>query len=294
MARKYGFVQNEGLASELAGRFYMDRGLETSADAFLRNARDCYERWGASGKVKQLDARYPRLRPRTSPSALTATIDRSVAQLDVETVDKASQTLSSEMVLPSLLEKLMRLAVEHAGAERGLLILLQGDEAIIEAEATTANGGVEVSLPRVRATSLDLPPSALQYVLRSRGRLVLDDASSQGIDSNDEYVRKNRPRSVLCLPIFKQAKVIGVLYLENNLITRAFTSARVAVLDFLASQAAIWLDNARLYSDLRRSEAWLQEGPAPQLNRQLLLARGPRTSSSFRSRCSASTSSIRN
>ena len=124
-ARGNGFVQNEALAYEVAAQFYAARGFETFADAYLRNARNCYDRWGAHGKVKQLDERYPRLREGRSPPPST-TIDPPVGQLDVETVVKASQAISSEMVLPRLIEKLLRIAVENAGAERGLLILLQG------------------------------------------------------------------------------------------------------------------------------------------------------------------------
>jgi predicted ATPase/signal transduction histidine kinase len=258
LARKHGFLQNEAIANELAGKFYAARGLDTIADAYLRNARDCYERWGALSKVRALDARYP-LRVSTLRDSLTATVDKPVAQLDVEVVDKASQTLSSEMVLPSLLEKLMRLAVVHAAAERGVLILLQDDVPHIEAEATSGRGSVEVSVRRLRVTPSDLPHSALQYVLRTHERLVLDDASAEGLDPNDVYVARNHPRSVLCVPIFKLTKVVGALYLENNLTTCAFTPDRVAVLDFLASQAAIALENARLYSELQRSEALLKQ-----------------------------------
>jgi signal transduction histidine kinase len=208
--------------------------------------------------VRQLDARHPHLRSRAASGA-SAVVDTPVAQLDAEAVDRASQTLSGEMVLPSLLEKLMRVAVEHAGAERGLLILLQGDEPQVEAKATTGRGSVDVTVRRIAVTPDDLPLSTLQYVLRTGDRVVLDDGAAEGLDLADEYVARCRPRSVLCLPIFKEAQVIGALYLENNLTTRAFTADRVAVLDFLASQAAIWLENARLYSGLRRSEAWLRE-----------------------------------
>jgi PAS domain S-box-containing protein len=262
LARENGFVQNEGLANELAGRLYAKRGLQTVAHAYLRNARACYERWGALGKVRRLEARYPGLRGRSASAFLTTTLDAPLALLDVKTVDKASQTLSREMILPSLLEKLMRLTVEHAGAERGVLVLLHEDELHIEAEATTGVGSIEVAIGRLQVTARDLPLSALQYVLRTRELLVLDDACADGIDSDDEYVRSNRPRSVLCLPILKDTTVVGALYLENNLTTRAFTSDRVAVLDFLASQAAIALENARLYSELQRSEAFLVEGQA--------------------------------
>ncbi|MGY0557306.1 MULTISPECIES: AAA family ATPase [unclassified Lysobacter] len=258
-SRTYGFLHNEAIANELAGQHYAALGLETIACAYLRNARDCYERWGAEPKVRQLDTRYPRLCRRPPHEPVNATIDAPVVQLDVEAVDKASQTLSSEMILPALLEKLMRIAVEHAGAERGLLILLHDGVPVVEAEAATGRGSVDVTLRRSRVVPSDLPQSALQYVLRTRERLVLDDASAGGLDRDDEYIGRHRPRSLLCLPIFKQARVIGVLYLENNIATRAFTAGKVAVLDFLASQAAIWLENARLYSDLRRSEVWLKE-----------------------------------
>jgi formate hydrogenlyase transcriptional activator len=251
VAREHGFVQNEGLAHEVAARFYSSHGFETIAHTYLGNARNCYDRWGALGKVKQLDERYPHLREGPiSPTA--ATIGTPVGELDVETVVKASQALSSEIVLDKLIEKLMRIAVEHAGAERGLLILLRGDELKIEAEAITGHGRVEVAVRQRAVTPSDLPQSALHYVIRTRERVVLDDASVGTLHSDDEYVRQKHPRSVLCLPIVQQTKLVGVLYIENNLTPCAFTSERVAVLELLASQAAISLENATLYSDLQR------------------------------------------
>jgi signal transduction histidine kinase len=259
-ARENGFIQNEALAHEVAGRFYLARGFETIAHTYLRNARNCYDRWGALGKVKQLDERYPRLHEERVPTSTTSTIGTPVRQLDVETVVKASQALSSEIFLPKLIEKLMRIAVEHAGAERGLLITLRGDEPQIEAEATTGHGKVEITVRQAAVTPSDLPQSALHYMIRTRERVVLDDASAGSLYSEDEYVRAKRSRSVLCLPIVKQTKLIGALYLENDLTPRAFTSDRVALLEMLASQAAISLENAKLYSDLQRSEAFLAQG----------------------------------
>jgi PAS domain S-box-containing protein len=260
LAREHGFVQNEALAHEVASQFYLARGFETIAYTYLRNARNCYDRWGALGKVKQLDERYPRLHEQRLPTSTTATIGTPVRQLDVETVVKASQALSSEIVLPGLIEKLMRIAVEHAGAERGLLVLLRGDEPQIEAEAKTGHGRVEVTVRHTVVTPRDLPQSALQYVIRTQEPVVLDDASLGTLYSEDEYVRQKRPRSVLCLPIVQQTKLIGALYLENNLTPCAFTADRVAVLEMLASQAAISLANAALFSDLQRSEAYLAQG----------------------------------
>jgi PAS domain S-box-containing protein len=258
-ARENGFVQNEALSYEVAAQFYSARSFETIAHAYLCNARNCYDRWGAVGKVKQLDARYPHLHDPRSPASLAATIGVRVAQLDVETVVKASQALSSEIVLSKLIENLMRTALEHAGAERCLLILLRADEPIIEAEAATVHGIVKATVRHAAITSADLPESVLNYVIRTRERVVLDDASVRNLYSEDEYIRLRRPRSVLCLPVVKQTKLVGALYLENNLTPRAFTSDRVAVLELLASQAAISLENANLYYDRQRNEAFLAE-----------------------------------
>jgi PAS domain S-box-containing protein len=259
-ACEHGFVQNEAVAYEVAARFYLARGFETHGHAYLRNARNCYNRWGAIGKVKQLDELYPHLHDARDSTSSTATIGTSVGQLDVETVVKASQALSSEIVLPNLIEKLMRIALEHAGAERGLLLLFRSEELQIEAEATTANGRVEVTVRQAAVTLSDLPRSVLHYVIRTRERVVLDDASAGNLYSEDEYIRQKHPRSVLCLPIVKQTKLAGAFYLENNLTPAAFTSDRVAVLELLASQAAISLENASLYSDLHRNEAFLAQG----------------------------------
>jgi PAS domain S-box-containing protein len=259
-AREHGFAQNEALAHEVAARFYLGRGFETIAYAYLRNARNCYERWGALGKVKQLDTLHPHLRQEGAPAFSAATIGTLARDLDVETVIKASQALSSEIVLSTLIEKLMRIVVEHAGAERGLLILLHGDEPRIEAEATTGQGRPQVSVRQTVVTSLDLPKSALQYVIRTRECVVLDDALAGNLYSEDEYVRQKRARSVLCLPIVKQTKLMGALYLENCLTPRAFTSDRIAVLELLSAQAAISLENAALYADLQRSQTYLAQG----------------------------------
>jgi predicted ATPase/GAF domain-containing protein len=258
-AREQGFIHNEGLAYELAARFYAARGFEVIAHTYLRNARYCYFRWGALGKVKQLDQLYPQRQEDRVPISANATIATPIGQLDVATIVRASQALSGEIVLFKLIESLMRIAVEHAGAERGLFILLRGAEQQIEAEANTAQGRVEVTLREAAVTPSELPESILQYVIRTRESVILDDASVRNLFSEDEYVREKSPKSVFCLPVIKQAKLIGALYLENNLTPRAFTSDRIAVLELLSVQAAISLENALLYSDLQRSETYLAE-----------------------------------
>ncbi len=168
---------------------------------------------------------------------------------------KASQAVSGEIVLGKLIKTLLRIAVEHAGAERGLLILFPGDEPRIVAEATTGRGQVEVTLRQAAVSPAELPESVLHYVVRTRESVILDDALAQNPFSADEYICRKRARSVLCLPLVKQAKLIGVLYLENNLASHVFTPARISVLELLASQAAISLENARLYNDLQEREA---------------------------------------
>jgi PAS domain S-box-containing protein len=253
-AHDHGFVQNEGLAHELAAGFYAARGVEKIAHLYLRDARYCYFRWGAHGKVKQLDERYPHLQEERAPTSGATTIGAPVAQLDVETVVKASQAVSGEIVLENLIKTLMVMAVEHAGAERGLLILPRGDQLWVEAEATTGLKTVEVNLRQALVTRSELPLSILQFVIRTQEPMISDDASREKLFSADEYVASRHVRSVLCLPLIKQAKLVGVLYIENNVAASVFTPARIAVLKLLASQAAISLENARLYGELAMSE----------------------------------------
>ena len=168
---------------------------------------------------------------------------------------KASQAVSGEIVLENLIKTLMTIAVEHAGAERGLLILPLGEALRIAAEARTSRESVTVRFRQVPATSAELPESILRYVVRSKRSIILDDALTPNQFSADDYIHRKRPRSVLCLPLVKQTQLIGVLYLENELTPHIFTSARFAVLNLLASQAAISLENARLYADLQKENA---------------------------------------
>ncbi len=249
-ARAHGFVQNEALANEVAAKFYAARGFETIAHAYLRNARYCYLRWGAFGKVRQLEQLHPKLIEDPLPRPPTATVGTSLEQLDVGAVIKASQAVSSEMLLDRLIETLMTLALEHAGAERGLLILLRGEVPQVAAEARTGHKTVEVMRGQALVTPDVMPETLLRTVLRTQESVLLNDATAPNPFSADVYLRAKRVRSVLCVPLLKQAELIGLHYLENNLASRVFTPARIAVLELLAAQAAISLENARLYTDL--------------------------------------------
>ena len=191
-------------------------------------------RRSADGKARQLEERY---------------------HLDPGTVLEAVQALSGETDLERLIAKVMRLALEHTGAKRGLLILPRGDAFQIEAEAEVSNDGVSVALRQSAITAERLPESAFHYVLGTRKIVLLHDASSEHPFSDDEYVRGHNAHSVLCMPLLKQTRLVGLIYLENNQASGVFSPARMAVLKLLASEAATSLENARLDRNLQEHEA---------------------------------------
>lgn len=251
LARANGFIHHEALSCEVSARFYAARGFEVIADLLIERARDGYLRWGADGKVRQLEARYPRpamAEPRGGTSAAT-TPDQ---QLDVAAVVKASQALSSEMLLPRLIERLMTIALQNAGAARGLLILPHENDYRIEAEARA--DGEQIVLQFGAAAGPAVPESIIRYVMRTRECVILDDAAKPHLFSEDPYFGFERQRSILCLPLIRQGTLVGLLYLENGLASHVFTPERARLLEHLAGQAAISLENTRLYSDLQERE----------------------------------------
>ncbi|MGF6721120.1 PAS domain S-box-containing protein [Paraburkholderia sp. GAS41] len=254
-AQENGFVHNEALANELASRFYAARGLEKIARVYLKDARYGYLRWRADGKVRQLEERYTYLRTDEPTPLPTTTIATPVEHLDLATVLKVSQAASGDIVLDRLIDMIMRTAIEQAGAERGLLILADGAEPRIAAEATTGGDATRLQLRDVPVSAAMLPESLLYHVLRTRESVILDDAAGDSAFDSDPYISQQRARSILCLPLMNQAKLTGALYLENNLTARVFSTSRIAVLKLVASQAAISLENARLYRDLAEREA---------------------------------------
>ncbi|HZO40824.1 MAG TPA: AAA family ATPase, partial [Methylomirabilota bacterium] len=254
-ARANGFVHHEALAHELAGRFYLPRGFETAGSAHLRHARACYALWGADGKVRQLDELYPHLRQSEPAPDARGTIGTPVEHLELATVLNVLQAVSGELVLDKLVETVLRTAIEHAGAERGLLLMPRGGDLSIHAEANTNGGFVTVRLREAPVLGSDLPESVVRYAARTHENIILDDASARNSFSGDDYVHHRRARSILCLPLVKQGALVALLYLENNLAPNVFTPARIAVLKLLASEAAMSLDNSRLYRELQEREA---------------------------------------
>jgi PAS domain S-box-containing protein len=188
-------------------------------------------------------------------SVVSNTLKAQLGLGDLATVVKVSQALSREIELDKLINTLMGLALEHAGADRGLLILPGDDGLRIEAEAKAVRDALDVRFRQARVAPRELPESVLRDVIRTQDSVLLDDAAGQSPYSEDTYIRENQCRSIVCLPLTTLGNLAGVLYLENNLTRQVFTSARIAVLKLLASQAAIALQNARLYRDLAEREA---------------------------------------
>src|SRR6266478_6291720 len=167
-ARANGFVHNEAVANEVAGRFYGARGFEQIAQLYLRNARQCYLSWGADGKVRQLDQLYPHLRKEEPAPDARRTIGTPIEHLEFATVLKISQAVSGEIVLENLIDALLRTAIEHAGAQRGLLILPRSGELRIHAEATSGGNSVTIELCDAPVSSTELPESVVQYAARTQ------------------------------------------------------------------------------------------------------------------------------
>jgi len=261
LARENGFIQDEALACELAGKFWLEQKKEHLADVYLRMSYHRYKQWGAKRKVRDLEERYPNVLIRTMATdektavCLTGTLsDSTVRLLDLGSVMKASQAISGEIELNSLLNSIMTLAMENAGAEKGFLVLKKDGEFVIEAQAESGTDQKTVVNPIPVASCDRLSSAIVQYVVRTGKSLVFDDTTKEDFLTRDEYVVKNQPKSLLCIPIIHKGAVTGVLYLENNLTTGAFTADRVELLTLLSSQAAISIENARFYSRLEESE----------------------------------------
>jgi PAS domain S-box-containing protein len=254
-ARANGFVQNEAIAYEFAARFYAARGLEEIARLYLRNARNGYRRWGADGKARQLEEMYPQLGKEAPLASPTSTIEAPVDHLDLATVIKVSQSVSREIVPERLIDTIMRVAIEQAGAQRGVLIVSRCNELWCVAEGLTRDNTLAVELRDDPVGGMGLPHSVIQYALRTREAVILDDAASEPLFAADPYIYERHAKSILCLPLLMHANLSGLLYLENNLAPRVFVQRRTAVLKLLASQAAISLENTRLYTELEEREA---------------------------------------
>lgn len=250
----------ESLCNECCAKFWLGAGEELIAQVYMQEAVFLYDQWGAVAKVKQLQLRYPRLcsasaSKRRSSERTTVSSTSLVGQLDMSTVLKASHAISGEIVLKKLLEKLMNILIENAGARRGTLILKQEGRLLIEAEGDVQDNEVKAlqAIPLESATNL--PLSIIRYVSRTEESIVLNDAASEGAFTGDAYIQAKRPKSVLLMPISSQGKQLGILYLENELVEGVFTPERLELLKVLASQVAISIENAMFYNDMEQKVA---------------------------------------
>ena len=256
-AKENGYIPEEALANELAGEFHLGRGYWNMAKFYLTESYYSYIRWGAKAKVKDLESRYPHFFSRISDrqpvridiNETTTTMSSSV-MLDLATVMKASLAISSEIVPSQLLKKLTNIVIQNAGAQKGYLILKKNDKLLIEAAGTSDGNDVVVLQSLPVETSQELPATVINYVEITQQNVVLSQATHQGRFTTDPYIAARQPKSILCVPIVNQRKLIGILYLENNLATDVFTPDRVEVLKLLSSQAAISIENASLYETL--------------------------------------------
>ena len=257
-ARDHGMRHVEAMAFECAGRASLASGQRLIAGFYLGGAISAYRRWGALAKCDQLVAEYREILPshvfaQASPmprATLTSTGTVPLRTLDVGTVIKASQAISSEIVLDKLLRRLVAIVMENAGARRCVLMLERDGRLLIEAEGSVDPEVITVMQGVPVETCEEVPISLVNFVARARRDLVLDDASLDGNYADDPYIASRRPRSVLCSPILHQGNLTGVLYLENGLASGVFTGDRLELLRQIAAQAAISVENARLYRNL--------------------------------------------
>ncbi|SEB25471.1 AAA family ATPase [Variovorax sp. YR216] len=259
-----GMLQQLALANELHARCRLARSEMKLAGLFMAQARACYGRWGAAAKVGQLDRMYPGLlRDETmashdapAPAPISVAPARNVPEvdLDLDSVMKAAHAIAGEVELDGLLARLMRIAIENAGAERGCLVLERdGDSVVYAADPDPLQTAQWAMAPGTSlAASRTLPASIVNYVRRTAESVVLADAAADDRYGGDPYLMRHRPRSVMCVAVQKQGRMVGVLYLENSVLAGAFTADRIRVVRMLATQAAIALENARLFEGLKR------------------------------------------
>ncbi|MEB3280958.1 MAG: AAA family ATPase [Lyngbya sp.] len=284
-AKQHRWVQQEALANEQAAQFWLAQNREKFAQTYMIEAYYCYARWGAVVKIKQLEQDYSELlspilkrennilnssisKTNTSASHSSGSGTGTQSLLDLTTVIKAFHALSSKIKLNNLLSTLVQLAIENAGAQKCALILHKDNQLILEAFAYTSStaftSDTHSSLDSFERPLIpvnlcqDLPQSLINYVWRTQKSLVLDEATNNAFWVGDPYISKQQPKSILCTPVSKQGQLIGILYLENNLVSGAFTSERLQLLEVITTQAAISLENARLYDNLAIAKSQLE------------------------------------
>ncbi|UQA63493.1 AAA family ATPase [Polyangium aurulentum] len=250
LAKQGRYIHDEALANELCGRHYLALGKTTIARAYLTEAHRLYDGWGASTAVRRLERAHPDLVPREREAPA-----QDAASLDIASILKASQAISGEIVHGRLLDALMRILLENAGARRGMLLLEREGALVVEAEHCVGEESVRVLDAQPLESRSDLPASVVTYAARTRETVLLDESVGEGPFGHDPYFSDSAPRSALAAPIVSKGRLAGVIYLENDLTSFTFTPDRVEILGLLSTQAAIAIENARLYADLEQKVA---------------------------------------
>jgi len=262
-ATENGFLQNQALANELAAKFWLNLGKYKFTQAYLKDAHYAYQQWGAITKVADLEENYPQFLAKNTPHPFQtestilvtrmASTSTQSAWLDLNSVIKASQTISEEIALNQLLKRMMHIVIENAGAEKGFLLLPQKGNWFIEAEVLMDSTKVTVLQSIALEESEQVSANIIHYVIRTQKNVVLHDATQESHFIRDPYVVKHRPKSILCAPLLNQGFLTGILYLENNLMTGAFTADRLEMLNLLSSQIAVSIENSLLYNNLEQN-----------------------------------------
>ena len=255
-ARNLGYANMEALVCERTAMFYLSESFNDIARVFLQQAYKAYERWGITGKMLILEKTFPFLKNAANPvlplddsiySSISTGRGVNSTLLDLATVMKVSQTISSEIMIDRLLDRIMSMAVMNAGAQKGFLILAQKGHLVIEAARMEGETDMPIHPPVPLEHCESLSTAIVQYTYRHGENVILGNAAKEGEFHTDPYIRRNTCKSVLAMPIIKKGEVFGVLYMENNLIPNAFTPERLELLNIIATQAAISIENARLF-----------------------------------------------
>ncbi|MCP4756955.1 MAG: PAS domain S-box protein, partial [Proteobacteria bacterium] len=250
-ARKHGYINNQAIANELAAKYYLSREIEKVAAMYMKEAHYLFGLWGAAAKTRDLEEKYPRLVSVVASDSPPSTSGGSFStNLDLNTIIKAARTISSEIVREKLVGKLLEIMIENAGAQKGVLLLKKENELFIEAEGLAKESKITYSRSPLETRNRIVPETVVSYVNRTRKLLVLDDALDEHPFSEDPYIKENRSRSVLCMPVTRLDRLTAILYLENPLVAGAFTDERQETLKILCSQASVSVENADLFEEL--------------------------------------------
>ena len=260
-AAENGFIQDQALANELAGCFYLENGNQAQSEFCLREAYRCYKKWGAVRKLAQLEQDYMFLSGESNLGRREAVMEQVGRVIDVSGLLSASRAISGEMILSDLIKTILKIVIRSSGAQSGILFI--NNEDVIEAAAMA---GVSEDGPEIEVKSLSggfdsgyFSEEVLNYTIRSLQPVIFNDAESNRERLSIEYFKERGTKSLLCMPLVHRGKLIGCLYLENNLSKAVFSSERLELLNYLSGQIAISLENASLYESLQQSYVILQQ-----------------------------------